>query len=109
MQHSMTLEDLGMRMICGADPAPTKTAVSPPPPAPPVSEGAETVKEIAKQAYGVAAVASMGACFYHGLKRNDSIGWGIGWGILGSMFPVVTPLFAVYEGFAVPRALSKRP
>ena len=106
--HSMTLEDLGMRAMCGADPSPA-TAPVPVPPPPPISEGAETVKAIGRQVYAAAAIASSGASFYHGLKRNDSIGWGLWWGFMGSAFPVITPLYALYEGFGVPKALSKRP
>ncbi len=40
---------------------------------------------------------------YHGFKRNhDSIGWGLGWGLLGLTFPILTPLLAVAEGYALP-------
>lgn len=95
-----TLEDLGMRIIVGSDPAPT---------APSVPEGVQTVNSIQGAIYGAVSTVSMGACFYHGLKRNDSVGWGLGWAFLGGLFPVVTTLFALYEGFAVPKALSKRP
>jgi hypothetical protein len=100
MTDMQTLEDLGMKILVGADPAPT---------APTVPEGVQTVNSVMSAVYGVASTVSMGACFYHGLKRNDSVGWGLGWAFLGGLFPVVTPLFALYEGFAVPKALSKRP
>lgn len=37
---------------------------------------------------------------YHGYKRNDeSIGWGLGWGLLGLNFPILTVAAAGYEGF----------
>jgi hypothetical protein len=40
---------------------------------------------------------------YHGYKRNNSVGWGIGWFILGSIFPVLTPVIAFAQGYAKPR------
>lgn len=49
--------------------------------------------------YAVARVVSPVACIYHGYKRNDSIGWALGWGLLGFFFPVVTPTVAVAQGF----------
>jgi hypothetical protein len=49
----------------------------------------------------VAASAALSA--YHGFKRNDdSAGWGLTWGLLGALFPIITPLVALAEGFAVP-------
>lgn len=54
-------------------------------------------------AYGLLATASMAASAYHGVKRNKgSIGYGIWWGIMGAMFPVITPAIAVAQGFAKP-------
>ena len=53
--------------------------------------------------YGLLATASSAASAYHGVKRNNgSIGWGITWGLLGGMFPVLTPAIAVAQGFAKP-------
>jgi hypothetical protein len=46
------------------------------------------------------AGSALGA--YHGWKRNESIGWAIGWGILGAMFPLIT------SGIAVAQGLSKK-
>lgn len=43
------------------------------------------------------AGAALGA--YHGYKRHNSVGWAIGWGILGAMFPVITTAVAVAEGY----------
>lgn len=51
----------------------------------------------------VLATASMAASVYHGYKRNDSIGWAIGWGFMGALFPVITPVVAVAQGFAKPK------
>ena len=53
--------------------------------------------------WGVAATASFAACVYHGYKRNDSVGWAIGWGALALLFPVVTPVIAVAQGFGKPK------
>jgi hypothetical protein len=36
---------------------------------------------------------------YHGYKRNNSIGWGIGWFLLGGTFPIITPTIAFAQGF----------
>ena len=54
-------------------------------------------------AYQILATVSMLASGYHGYKRNnDSVGWAIGWGLLGSMFPIITPFVAVVQGYAEP-------
>lgn len=45
------------------------------------------------------ATASMAASAYHGYKRNDSIGWAVGWAILGGIFPIITPAIALAQGF----------
>jgi hypothetical protein len=47
----------------------------------------------------VLATASAAASAYHGYKRNDSIGWGIWWFFMGGLFPVITPVIAVAQGF----------
>ncbi len=49
----------------------------------------------------IATAASIGLSAYHGYKRNDSLGWGIAWGLLGGLFPIITPAIAVAEGFGV--------
>jgi hypothetical protein len=43
------------------------------------------------------------ACAYHGYKRNNSIGWAIGWFFLGSIFFPLTPVIAVAQGFGKPK------
>ncbi len=48
---------------------------------------------------GVLSVASAGASAYHGYRRNASIGWALWWFLMGSVFPVVTPVIAVAQGF----------
>lgn len=36
---------------------------------------------------------------YHGYKRNDSVGWAIGWGLLGSAFWPITIPISLAQGF----------
>jgi len=43
------------------------------------------------------AGAALGA--FHGYKRNDSIGWAIGWGLLGSIAPIIVIPIAFAQGF----------
>lgn len=49
--------------------------------------------------WGLLSAASVGLSAYHGYKRNDSIGWAIGWGVLGGLFPIITPAVALAQGF----------
>lgn len=41
----------------------------------------------------------MAAGAYHGYKRNKSVGWAIGWGLLGGAFPILTGVVAVAQGY----------
>jgi hypothetical protein len=50
-------------------------------------------------ALGILSTASMAASAYHGYKRNNSVGWAIAWGALGALFPVITPVVAVAQGY----------
>ena len=53
--------------------------------------------------YGVLSTASMAASAYHGVKRNNgSVSSGIWWGLCGAIFPVVTPVVALAQGYAEP-------
>lgn len=52
--------------------------------------------------WSVVATASMAASAYHGYKRNNSVGWAVVWGAMGAIFPVITPVIAVAEGYAKP-------
>ena len=52
--------------------------------------------------WGLSAVSS-GVSAYHGYKRNNSVGWAIWWGLMGGMFPIITPVIAVAEGYGRPR------
>lgn len=58
-----------------------------------------TSDRAAYELYGWAALVSAPVSAYHGYKRNDSLGWGIAWFVLGSLFPVLTPTIAIAQGF----------
>lgn len=49
--------------------------------------------------YRYLAAAGTIAGAYHGYKRNNSIGWAIGWGLLGGAFPFFTIPVALAQGF----------
>jgi len=49
--------------------------------------------------YGVLSVAGGALSAYHGYKRNDSVGWAIGWGLLGAWFPIITVPVALAQGY----------
>jgi hypothetical protein len=53
--------------------------------------------------WGFIALASAAASGYHGVKRHrGSVGWGAAWFMLGGVFPVLTPVVAVAQGYAKP-------
>lgn len=47
-------------------------------------------------------LAGTGLGAYHGYKRTGSIGWAIGWALLGGLFPIITIPVAVAQGFGRP-------
>ncbi len=49
--------------------------------------------------YGFLRIAGTGLGAYHGYRRNNSIGWAIGWGVLGGLFPIITTGVAAAQGF----------
>lgn len=49
------------------------------------------------------SMAGAAAGAYHGYKRNGSVGWAIGWAMLGSIFPLITGGVAVAQGFGKPK------
>lgn len=55
----------------------------------------------------VAGTAASAALAYHGYKRNNSVGWAIGWFLLGAFWPVSLPI-AFAQGFAKPKVKSNR-
>lgn len=48
------------------------------------------------------SIASSVASAYHGYKRNNSLGWAAWWGLVGYVFPVVTPVVALAQGYGRP-------
>lgn len=52
--------------------------------------------------FHIIQAASIGICAYHGYKRNESVGWAIGWALLGGLFPIITPAIALAQGFGKP-------
>ena len=68
----------------------------------PSDENGDVTPEKMKTAmivWGIASTVSMAASAYHGYKRNNSVGWALGWGLLGGTFPVITPVIALAQGF----------
>jgi len=50
---------------------------------------------------GLLSVASAAFSGYHGMKRNHgSIGWGAWWFLMGGMFPIITPVISLGQGYA---------
>lgn len=47
----------------------------------------------------VVVLASVAASTFHGYRRNQSVGWAVWWGLMGGLFPIVTPAIAVAQGF----------
>lgn len=61
----------------------------------------------ARSAWALLSTASGAICAFHGYRRNrGSIGWTIGWFLLGNAFPVLVPAIALAQGFGKP-ALSQ--
>jgi hypothetical protein len=52
----------------------------------------------------IGLLASAGAAAIHGYRRNQSIGWALGWFCAAMIFPVATLALAVGQGFAKPKA-----
>lgn len=46
-----------------------------------------------------------GLGIYHGYRRNDSVGWAIGWGLMTAAFPVIMIPIALAQGFGKPKAM----
>lgn len=52
-------------------------------------------------------MASVGLSAFHGYRRhNGSVGAAIGWGLLGGLFPIVTPAVAFAQGFGKPMPIK---
>ena len=81
------------------------------PTAPPAATGTSTLSprnetnSTVRTVMTVAGTASSAALAYHGYKRNNSVGWAIGWFFLGAFWPNALPV-AFAQGFAKPRVKS---
>jgi hypothetical protein len=65
-------------------------------PAPVPSEGVDAINALV-------SMVTIGACVFHGYKRNNgSVGWAVAWGLFGATVPVVPPVLALLEGFGKP-------
>ena len=64
-----------------------------------VASTESTVRRNLMLAYSVLSVAGAAIGAYHGYKRNDSVGWAIGWSLLGSIAPVIVIPVAFAQGF----------
>lgn len=42
---------------------------------------------------------AVGAATYHGYRRNQSVGWAIGWAVAAGFAPIITTGIAVAQGF----------
>ena len=65
-------------------------------------------EEVSPNVRAVAAMigtAIVGAGIYHGYKRNNSVGWAIGWGLMAGMFPIITIPIAIAQGFGKPKEM----
>jgi hypothetical protein len=52
---------------------------------------------------GMASLAGSATGAYHGYKRHHgSVGWAVGWALLGGIFPIITIPLSLAEGFGKP-------
>lgn len=57
------------------------------------------ISDTVADAWPLFSVAGVGMGAYHGYRRNDSVGWAIGWGLLGGLFPFITIPVSLAQGF----------
>lgn len=50
-------------------------------------------------AWVIASTVAVPLSAYHGYARTQSVGWAIGWGLLGGLFPFITVPIAFAQGF----------
>lgn len=53
----------------------------------------------------VAGPVFAGLGIYHGYKRNNSVGWALGWGLLTATLPIIMIPLALSQGFGKPKAM----
>ena len=49
-------------------------------------------------AYSALTIAGGAVGIYHGYKRNDSVGWALVWGFMGSLVPIIVIPLAYAQG-----------
>jgi hypothetical protein len=56
-------------------------------------------------AYAYVALTMVGTALgaYHGYKRNDSVGWAVGWAFLGGLAPFIAIPVAFAQGLGKPK------
>lgn len=55
-------------------------------------------------AWALLSVLGAATGAYHGYRRNDSIGWALGWAVLGGLFPIVTIPVSLAQGYGQPKS-----
>jgi hypothetical protein len=49
------------------------------------------------------SIAGMGLGAYHGYHRNRrSTGWAVWWGLMGGLFPIITTVVSMVQGYGAP-------
>jgi hypothetical protein len=62
---------------------------------------------IPQMLFGFLSLLVAAANGFHGVRRNHgSVGWGVWWFVMGGMFPVLTSIVAVGQGYAKPRPIG---
>jgi hypothetical protein len=69
----------------------------------PWQKSSPTVQLGAVIATAALSLVSAGISAYHGYRRDRSVMAGVGWGFMGAIFPVVTPIVSIAQGYARPR------
>lgn len=63
------------------------------------------VGQVSREGVGGSTVATglgwagIAAGAFHGYRRNQSVGWAIGWALAGGFFPLITTGIALAQGF----------
>jgi hypothetical protein len=58
---------------------------------------------LASPIYRLVSLASTAGLAFHGYRRNESVGWAIGWALLGGIAPIIAWPVALAQGFGKPR------
>ncbi len=64
-----------------------------------VRVGAEAAPSAAPALWGVLTIAGTAMGAFHGYRRNNSIGWAVGWAVLGGLFPIIAIPIMLAQGF----------